>query len=193
MVKAVNCFIRPTWWFKSCTKLSRTVRVLRVLLPIRFCSDPSYISSSVGPTTPPVNPVPAADVSSSREGQTETGCFTCCLNSFNMVLKHASHCQLRLESGNRPMMDLISSQALNSLMIREFKPQDAKLRITRMFIAHKKIHVQNLQRLQQYYKREICETLQSEMKCLCVLCLFRTARRTSAEKGDWHPARFMPF
>ena len=70
-----------------CTKLSRTLRVLWVLLTVRFCSDPSYISSSVGPTTPPVNPVPAADVSSSREGQTETGCFTCCLNSLNMVLK----------------------------------------------------------------------------------------------------------
>ena len=50
-----------------------------------------------------------------------------------------------------------------------------------MFVAHKKIHVQNVQRL---YKREIYETLQSEMKCLCARCLFRTARRTSAEQGD---------
>ena len=86
-----------------------------------------------------------------------------------------------LKVATDPWWILISCQALNSLMIREFKPQDAKLRITRMFVAHKKIHVQNVQRL---YKREIYETLQSEMKCLCARCLFRTARRTSAEQGD---------
>ncbi|CAL1157780.1 unnamed protein product [Cladocopium goreaui] len=38
----------------------------------------------------------------------------------------------KLESGNRPLMDLISCQALNSLMIREFKPQDCSVTVWAM-------------------------------------------------------------